>query len=104
MTGASEEGSSATFRSVLLQNSPNPFNPFTTIHYEVSEAAWVTVDVYSVDGRLVRKLACGLQEPGRYDVLWDGRDATGQGVASGVYLCRAQIGQFDGIRKMVLLK
>jgi hypothetical protein len=103
-TGVSEEESTGLFRDVLLQNHPNPFNPNTVISYEVSAATQVTLEIYNVQGRLIRTLTQGPQEPGVHEVLWDGRDSSGQEVASGVYLYRVRIGEFESVKKMVLLK
>ena len=88
-----------------LSNYPNPFNPRTRISYTVP-AAEVTVrlDVYDVAGRLVRVLVNGVQEPGVHQVEWDGADASGVPVASGVYLYRLQTGRHLQVRRMLLMK
>jgi len=90
----------------LAQNTPNPFNPATTISYSVPDgsAVQVSLKVYDIRGRLVRILAEGEHGPGNHSVFWDGRDVIGSHVASGVYLYRLQAGDFVQTRKMVLLK
>ena len=90
----------------LSQNSPNPFNPSTTISYEVPERApvQVTVRVYNLRGQLVRTLVEDVREAGTYTVFWDGTDTNGRQVSSGVYLYRMRAGDFVQTRKMVLLK
>ena len=90
----------------LAQNSPNPFNPSTSISYAVPEGPSVTVSlkVYNIRGRLVRTLVDELREPGTCTVFWDGTDESGRQVSSGVYLYRMQAGDFVQTRKMVLLK
>jgi len=91
----------------LEQNSPNPFNPATTISYSVPErnsAVHVRLDVYDIRGRLVRTLVNEAREAGTYHLLWDGTDSNGRHLASGVYLYRIKAGQFVKTRKMVLLK
>jgi hypothetical protein len=88
----------------LHANVPNPFNPTTTIHYELPAAGHVTLDVLDVRGRLVRTLVNGRVEAGRRAVLWEGRDDDGQRVASGVYFYRLRAGAFVETRRMVLLK
>jgi len=90
----------------LAQNSPNPFNPATTIAYSVPEGAsvQVTLKVFDLRGRLVRSLVNELREPGAYSVFWGGRNEAGRQVASGVYLYRMTAGDFVQTRKMVLLK
>ena len=90
----------------LAQNSPNPFNPSTTISYSVPEgtSVQVTLKVYDIRGRLVRTLVDEVRQPGTYSVFWDGKDEAGCQVSSGVYLYRMQARDFVQTRKMVLLK
>jgi Glycosyl hydrolases family 32 N-terminal domain/FlgD Ig-like domain len=89
----------------LLANTPNPFNPRTTVHFELPAAAVVRVDVYDASGRLVRTLLDGARAPGRHSLEWDGSDQSGRGVASGVYFVRMRIdGAVVDTRKMMLLK
>jgi hypothetical protein len=88
----------------VLQNVPNPFAGSTSIIFEIPRTGTVRADVVTIDGRLVRDLCRGIMIPGRHDILWDGRDARGQRVASGVYFYRVR---FDGktiTRKMVHLR
>jgi hypothetical protein len=72
----------------LSQNSPNPFSSETTIQYAVPKQSHVMLEVFNLRGERVRLLANGVQEPGHHAVRWDGTDAAGQDVGSGVYLCR----------------
>ncbi len=90
----------------LEQNHPNPFNPSTTIGYSIPEGQRVLVrlEIYNLRGMLVRRLVEGEREAGRHSVAWDGRDARGRALASGVYLCRLRAGGFSATRKLVLLK
>jgi FlgD Ig-like domain len=90
----------------LSQNTPNPFNPATTVSYSVPEgsAVHVSLKVYNIRGRLVRTLVDEVREPGAYTVFWEGTDQTGQKISSGVYFYRMQAGNFEQTRKMVLLK
>ncbi|HUU29014.1 MAG TPA: serine hydrolase [archaeon] len=90
----------------LAQNSPNPFNPATTISYSVPEGnqEYVTLKVYDLRGRLVRTLVQDAREAGNYTVFWDGTDETGRRISSGVYLYRMKAGEFVQTRKMVILK
>jgi len=88
-----------------LQSYPNPFNPRTTIEYGVSEpGARVRVAVYDISGRLVRMLVNELRSPGRFSVIWDGKDERGEGVASGVYFYEVVIGDFRQAKKLVILR
>ncbi|MBN2288089.1 MAG: hypothetical protein JXQ83_02075, partial [Candidatus Glassbacteria bacterium] len=90
----------------LSQNGPNPFNPSTVVAYQIPEGFTVQVrlGVYNLRGELVRALVDEVKEPGYYSVSWDGRDEGGREVASGVYFYRLSAGDFDQVRKMVLLK
>jgi len=94
----------------LSQNTPNPFNPSTTIRFTLPEAVRVTLAVYDVNGRLVRTLvgfadsAAPTFPSGHHEVVWDGSDGMGRPVASGVYLCRLSVANGMLTRRMVLLR
>ena len=89
----------------LLQNFPNPFNPETTIGYELAESADVTLQIYNVVGQVVRTLmASESQSVGRYQVRWDGMDDRGTPVSSGIYFYQISAGKFQDVRKLMLLK
>jgi len=92
------------FRNALFPNAPNPFNPVTTVRFEVAERAPVEVVIYGIQGRLIRTLVQEMKSPGRYEMLWDGRDDRGMSVGSGVYLCALRIGSYGAVKKMVLVK
>ncbi len=96
-------------RTVLLPNYPNPFNPETWLPYELSAAADVSISIYAADGRLVRTLDLGHQAAGTYEsrgraAYWDGRNALGEVVASGVYFYTLTAGDFSATRKMLIRK
>jgi gingipain R len=89
----------------LGQNAPNPFNPTTTIRYAVPPgASTVSLRVYDVTGRLVTTLVDGPVEPGEHTAVWDGTDAAGASVASGVYLYRYEAVGREATGRMVLLQ
>ena len=95
--------------TALLSNYPNPFNPETWIPYQLSEAAEVTVTIHSLDGKLVRTLELGQVPAGAHSdkgraAYWDGRNAAGEPVASGVYFYTLKAGEFSATRKMVIRK
>lgn len=94
------------FKNALFPNMPNPFNPVTTIRYEVGKPApsSVEIEIYDIRGRLVRTLVREARSSGRHEVTWDGRDDRGVSAASGVYLYRLRIGGFSDVRKMLLVK
>ncbi len=92
-------------RNWLAQNAPNPFNPSTSIRYSVGrEGAHVTLAIYDVSGRLVTKLVDAPTAAGEQMILWDGRNAHGRQVGSGIYFSRLSVDTWTATRKMVLLK
>ena len=92
-------------RVSLLGNAPNPFNPRTTIRFELPEDTKVELDVFDISGRLVRRLVSEMRTgPARHEVVWDGIDAAGQQVASGVYFYRLRAGDIVETKQMALIK
>ena len=90
----------------LRQNFPNPFNPDTTIKYDLAESADVTLQIYNVLGQVVRTLVGSeAQNAGRYQIRWNGMDDRGVPVSSGVYFYQISAeGKFHDVRKLMLLK
>jgi hypothetical protein len=88
----------------LSQNVPNPFNPTTVVEYALPKDAQVNISIYNVLGQHVKTLVNDLQRAGRLTVTWDGTDASGTSVASGVYFYKIRAGDFSSTKKMVLLK
>ena len=89
----------------LHQNFPNPFNPDTTIKYDLAESADVTLQIYNVLGQVVRTLVGSeAQNAGRYQIRWSGMDDRGVSVSSGIYFYRISAGEFQNVRKLMLLK
>jgi FlgD Ig-like domain len=88
----------------LGQNTPNPFNPSTTISFTLPSREQVTVSVYDANGRLVRTLLNESRDFGTHSVTWDGRDDAGSTVGSGVYFYRLTAGKYSESKKMVMLK
>ena len=89
----------------LHQNFPNPFNPDTTIKYDLAESADVTLQIYNVLGQVVRTMvASEAQNAGRYQIRWNGMDDRGVSVSSGIYFYRISAGEFQNVRKLMLLK
>ena len=96
-------------QTALLLNYPNPFNPETWIPYHLSEPAQVTLQLYTVDGTLVRTLALGHRAAGRYEArhraaYWDGKNEHGEPVSSGIYFYTLTAGDFTATRKMLIRK
>ena len=95
--------------SKLAQNYPNPFNPETWIPYQLAEETEVIIHIYNISGQLIRTLNLGYQNAGNYlgkgeAAYWDGRNSSGQKVASGLYFYTLQAGEFKATRRMVIMK
>ena len=95
--------------TILLPNYPNPFNPETWIPYQLAKSADVSISIYTADGQLVRKLDLGHHAIGIYEsqnraAYWDGKNALGEPVASGVYFYTLTAGEFTATRKMLIRK
>jgi len=88
----------------LKQNFPNPFNPSTTIQYEIPEQSYVTLHIYDIVGRKVNTLVNSTQATGQYSIKWNGTDHDGQQVSTGVYFARLQAGSYSEVIKMVYLQ
>ena len=95
--------------TALLHNYPNPFNPETWIPYQLAESGEVTIHIYAARGVLVRTLALGYQPAGIYQyrsraAYWDGKNAVGESVASGLYFYTLTAGDFTATGKMLIRK
>lgn len=90
--------------SNLDQNTPNPFNPVTTISFALAEPSPVRLAVYDDRGRQVRVLIQGVLGGGRHRITWDGKDGNGRNVASGVYSYRLESRELSQTRKMTLVR
>jgi hypothetical protein len=84
---------------------PNPFNPSTTISYDLPRDSVVHLEVFDMRGRLVRTLRDGVKETaGNRNAIWKGRDDRGRHVSGGVYMCRLRAGEYTAIKPMTLIK
>ncbi|MBP2680804.1 MAG: hypothetical protein H6Q78_667, partial [Candidatus Krumholzibacteriota bacterium] len=88
----------------LLEAYPNPFNPTTTIPFQLESSSRVVLGIYDASGRLVRELKNDDMPEGLHELVWDGRDASGRSVATGVYFVRLSAGSRESTRKIVMLK
>lgn len=88
----------------LLRNFPNPFNPSTTIAYTIAEPAAVRVRIVDARGALIKELLAATQPAGRHEVVWNGTDAKGLPVASGVYLCAVDCDEKTLSQQLILVK
>lgn len=80
----------------LSQNYPNPFRAHTTVSFALPQSSRVSLEIYNLQGRMVRHLAQEAKEPGYYSVVWDGNDDVGQRAVAGVYVCRMIAQQAHG--------
>jgi Tol biopolymer transport system component len=88
----------------LQQNYPNPFNPSTSIGFTLAGESHVELVVYNVLGQTVRTLVQGALDAGRHSILWDGRNASGEPVTSGIYLYRISTPEQVAVKKMLYVK
>jgi len=88
----------------ILQNFPNPFNPSTSIIYELPKASYVTLKIYDMLGKEVRELINERKSAGMYKVMWDGLDNSGKEVSSGIYFYKITAGNFVDTKKMLLVR
>ncbi len=92
----------------LHQNFPNPFNPNTTIQFEIpfpgKQKVNVELRIYNLQGELIRTLINEKKEPGIYQIQWNGLDESGSKAATGIYLYQFRAGEFDATKRMILLK
>ncbi len=89
---------------VLYPNYPNPFNPVTTLRYDLPEKVLVTITIYDMLGRQVKTLMDQTQDAGYRSVIWDATNDYGKPVSAGIYLYQIQAGKYLQTKKMVLLK
>jgi len=90
--------------SKLTQNFPNPFNAGTLIKYEIPQSGPVLLKIYNLDGQEIRTLVNTFQQPGHYQINWDGRDEQGHPVPSGLYMYRLQTDSFVQSYKMLMVR
>ena len=102
VTGAGDGPLPAVTR--LAQNFPNPFNPTTSIAFDLARPAHARIGVYDVSGRLVARLLDAERPAGRHRVEWNGRGSDGSPAGSGVYFCRMDAPGYTATRKMILLR
>jgi len=86
----------------LFPPAPNPFSRKTTICYTLAKEGRVTIEVLDISGKLIRRLVNGKERPGRYLIIWDGKDSWGRKVASGIYILRFISDDYRINRKLIL--
>ncbi|HTY09099.1 MAG TPA: FlgD immunoglobulin-like domain containing protein, partial [Candidatus Edwardsbacteria bacterium] len=90
--------------TLLMQNSPNPFNTSTNINYQLSAPEKAILAVYNINGQLVKTIVNHDQPAGFYTVKWDGRNESNELVSSGIYLYRLHAGSITQIKKLILVR
>lgn len=95
--------STPPWKLALSQNYPNPFNPMTTILFTLPEKTYVNVSIFTVDGKFIGVLIDKTLEGGLREITWDGKDAKGNRVSSGIYFYRLRAGRETLTKKLVLL-
>ncbi len=100
-TGISDDG---VLRLALSSGAPNPFTERTSLVFTLPSVSSVNVEIFDIAGRLVRTLESGVLAAGEHEILWTGRDDRGRQAASGIYFCRATVGDWREVRKVVLLR
>jgi hypothetical protein len=103
-TGTDDQTQTTPSFTVGLTNYPNPFNPVTTIAFNVPKASKVTVEVYNLKGQKVKTLVHGYLSTGLQQLNWNGTNDNGTTVASGIYFCKVKGNNFNSTHKMVMLK
>jgi hypothetical protein len=91
-------------RYALRQNFPNPFNPTTTIQYEIKDVGDVVIDIFNVLGERVKRYTVLSQPPGYYSMMWMGKNEENKHAGAGVYFYSLTVNDYTNTRKMVLLK
>ena len=104
VTAVDNQQSIVPIAFALMPNYPNPFNPSTTIEYRLPARTPVEIDIFNALGQKVRTLVDKSQPAGRHTVVWEGRDAGGDVVSTGIYFYRLRAGDRVEVRKMTLLK
>ena len=88
----------------LHGNYPNPFNPVTSIGYEIPKESFLTISVYNLLGHKVTDLVSDMHPAGYHNVMWNSMDMSGKPVSSGVYIYTIQADDFRAVKKMLLIK
>ena len=104
-TGIGIDDNNTIFTTNLTGNYPNPFNPETTISFDISKTGDVFIDVYNIKGQKVKTLINERLEAGNHQVVWDGKDEGGKKLSSGIYFYQIETPNFKSqIKKMIILR
>lgn len=93
-----------SYATALKANYPNPFNPTTTIAFDMAKEGHVSIDIFNVKGQHVKRIADSIFEAGRRSVVWQGTDENGRNVSSGIYFYKMTTEGYSATKKMILMK
>ena len=88
----------------LIRTYPNPFNPTTTIEFDLPHTGITTLTIYNIAGQKVRELLSGYKSTGMHRIAWDGTDESGNAASAGVYIVQLTAGDATATGKMVLVR
>ncbi|MBD3170366.1 MAG: T9SS type A sorting domain-containing protein [candidate division Zixibacteria bacterium] len=100
--GEDDDGLPKVF--ALRNNYPNPFNPATSVGFDLPKDCTVAINVFDIMGRKVKTLVDAPMSAGVYEIAWDGTNESGRKVSSGIYFYKMNAGDFNAVKKMTLLK
>lgn len=98
------ENQNLLFTDHSLSNYPNPFNPETSISFNLEKASFVSIDIFNVKGQKIKTLTSSKFSVGQHTIVWDGKDDHQSSVSSGIYIYQLKSDNFSATRKMILLK
>lgn len=102
--GITENDNETIIAQPQISNYPNPFNPVTTLLFNITESAYTELNIYNISGQLVKRLVADNLEAGDQEAIWDGNNDNGKKAASGVYFYQLRSGKYSASGKMVLMK
>ena len=104
--GSSTENEEIPISQIQITNYPNPFNPTTTISFSIPKESKIEIAIYNLKGQKVKQLVSDIRQlpEGEHSVVWDGRDEDNLPVGSGIYFYKLKAGDFQKVRKMILMK
>ncbi|MBI9032647.1 T9SS type A sorting domain-containing protein, partial [bacterium] len=91
-------------QALSLSNYPNPFNPETTIQFDIAEESTVKLQIYNIRGQLVKILVNTRLNAGKHSIVWNGTNENKEKVSSGIYLYKVSSGEENRVNKMILMK
>lgn len=104
LTSINESDNIIPDKVLLYQNYPNPFNPITKIRFQLDHQQRINLEIFDVTGKLIRKLIDNIFNAGSHELFWDGKDAKGYEVHSGIYFYTLKSGSEYMTKKMTLLR